>query len=92
MIDAVVYVDAVSKSTTRAELINSIRLQTWNGKVSADVPELVTAFADGLVRGNPTVTYGGPRFLHIARDQAIKQYKVLKANRVEFHTNIFTPA
>ena len=87
---AVVYTNAVSAATSRAELVKTIRLQTAAGKISIDTPELVTAFADGLLVGSPTVTYGGPRFLHTARDQAIRQYRVLQQNKVKFHVDPFT--
>ena len=90
LINKVVYEEHVKTATTRRELLSAIRYQTRNGRVSVDVPEKVRQFAERILKGNPTVTYGGPRFLHKAREDFISQFQELKTSKVDFEKDLFS--
>ena len=76
---------AKKESTTRGELLLSLRvLETYdNGfyktKYKQKEPlESLRRFSQ-LLPNWPSITYGGPRFLHIVRQCFIEQYEVLKS-------------
>merc|ERR1711973_1057952 len=79
----VTYNERIKDARTRSELLESIRYQTRNGRVSVDIPEKVKLFSREILRGYPTVTYGGPRYLHTAREDAMHQYEALKTMQIE---------
>ena len=87
--DKVIYEEQIKDADNRQQLLKAIRYQTRNGKVSVDESEKVKVFARQVLRGYPTVSYGGPRFIHIVRYNLPEQYYALKDSQIRFPRDLF---
>lgn len=80
--------EAKEKSVTRGDLLLSLRavdmkptdgnVLTWDRTLHKEPLESLRRFSE-LLPNWPSITHGGPRFLHIVRQCFIQQYEVLKA-------------
>ena len=73
----IVYRPPLQMADTREQLLLALRYRTFTGKPSADAPvrvKQVMSMLHGLV---PTITNGGARYLHLARDHYVLQYELL---------------
>ena len=73
-VDAVLMPAAI-KSGSRAELMKCIRIRDKDGAIPLEAPSRIK-FLAGLVVW-PTLTMGGPRYLHCVRHKYLAQYNVL---------------
>ena len=73
-VDAV-HMPAAIKSGSRAELMLCIRVRDKDGAIPLEAPARIK-FLAGLVVW-PTLTMGGPRYLHCVRHKYLGQYSVL---------------
>ena len=86
--ETMIYNPDRNSAATRKDLVRSIKTYTVNGKVSKYCPSKLKDFL-ALLDRNPTIMYGGPRFLHSARQKMIFQYAILKATAVPFEKDLF---
>ena len=86
--ETTIYLPDRNAAATRKDLVRSIKTYTSLGKVSKYCPSKLKDFL-ALLDRNPTIMYGGPRFLHSVRQKMISQYAVLKATAVPFEKDLF---
>ena len=72
-----VYTPARDKATKREELVDSLRYRDLRGELSPHPPARISTFKSLLHGQVPTITCGGARYLHSAREHYIDQYNVL---------------
>lgn len=74
------YQPSLEKARSRAELLQSLRFRTQEGKISSRCPSRVSAIIP-LLPNWPTITYGGPRFLHQVRIATLSNFQHLREHQ-----------
>ena len=78
-----VYNPARKAANTREDLIFALRYRDLYGNLSAYPPARVKTLAS-LIHGKvPTITCGGARYLHAARDHYVDQYQILHEAKID---------
>ena len=82
------YMPEFLESETREQLIMSIKLFSSSGKVSKNVNTATLAMLN-MKPQVPTITAGGPRYLHQAREWSLVQYQILREEMANTHPHMF---